>query len=70
MEWFVEKGGIVFTLGVGLAYANAATLLSSLAFTVFFMAKSGHEEDLLVANVPGYRDYRSSVPWRLIPYLL
>lgn len=63
-------GIIVFTLGVGLAYANAVTLLSSLAFTVFFMAKSGHEEELLVAELPGYRDYRSSVPWRLIPYLL
>ena len=64
------SGIIAFTLGVGLAYANPVTLLSSLAFTVFFMAKSGHEEELLVAHVPGYRQYRSSVPWRLIPYLL
>lgn len=63
-------GVILFTLGVGLAYANAVTLLSSLAFLVFFMAKSGHEEEMLVAHVPGYRAYRSSVPWRLIPYLL
>lgn len=63
-------GIIVFTLGVGLAYANPVTMLSSLAFTVFFMAKSGYEEELLVAHVPGYRDYRSEVPWRLLPYLL
>lgn len=63
-------GIIVFTLGVGLAYANPVTMLSSVAFTVFFMAKSGYEEELLVAHVPGYRDYRSAVPWRLIPYLL
>ena len=63
-------GIILFTLGVGLAYANAVTLLSSLAFLVFFMAKSGHEEEMLVAHVPGYRSYRSAVPWRLIPYLL
>ena len=64
------SGIIAFTLGVGLAYANPVTLLSSLAFTVFFMAKSGHEEDLLIAEVPGYRAYRSAVPWRLIPYLM
>ena len=63
-------GIITFTLGVGLAYANAATLLSSLAFVVFFMAKSGYEEDMLVAEVPGYRAYRSSVPWRLIPFVM
>lgn len=63
-------GIILFTFGVGLAYANVVTLLSSVAFVVFFMAKSGHEEELLVAGVSGYREYRSSVPWRLIPYLL
>ena len=61
---------IFFALGVGLAYANPVAMLSSVAFTVFFMAKSGHEEDMLVAEIPGYRQYRSDVPWRLIPYLL
>ena len=64
------SGIIAFTLGVGLAYANPATMLSSLTFFVFFMAKTGHEEDLLVQLVPGYRRYRSLVPWRLIPYLV
>ena len=64
------SGIIAFTLGVGLAYANPVTILSSIAFTVFFMAKSGHEEDLLVANVPGYRQYRSQVHWRLIPFVM
>ena len=64
------SGIIAFTLGVGLAYANPVTMLSSVAFAVFFMAKSGHEEDMLVAEVPGYRQYRSEVPWRLIPYVM
>ena len=64
------SGIIVFTLGVGLAYANPVTLLSSLTFFVFFMAKTGHEEDMLVELVPGYRRYRSLVPWRLVPYLV
>jgi protein-S-isoprenylcysteine O-methyltransferase Ste14 len=63
-------GIILFTLGVGLAYANPVTILSSLAFTVFFMAKTDHEERLLVQDVPGYRQYRSAVPWRLIPFVL
>ncbi len=64
------SGIIAFTLGVGLAYANPATMLSSLAFTVFFMAKTGHEEELLIRHVPGYRAYRSAVPWRLIPFVM
>ena len=64
------SGIIAFTLGVGLAYANPATLLSTVAFTVFFMAKTGHEEDHLIELVPGYTQYRSAVPWRLIPFLL
>lgn len=64
------SGIIAFTLGVGLAYANPVTMLSSVAFTVFFMAKSGHEEDMLVDQVPGYRAYRSAVSWRLIPFVM
>lgn len=64
------SGIIAFTLGVGMAYANPVTMLSSVAFTVFFMAKSGHEEDMLVEDVPGYRNYRSAVPWRLIPFVM
>ncbi|MGI9584964.1 MAG: methyltransferase family protein [Acidimicrobiia bacterium] len=64
------SGIILFTLGVGLAYANPVTMLSSLAFAVFFMAKTGHEEDMLVDSVPGYRAYRSDVHWRLIPFVV
>lgn len=64
------SGIIAFTLGVGLAYANPATMLSSLAFTVFFMAKTGHEEEMLIRHVPGYRAYRAAVPWRLIPFVM
>lgn len=63
-------GIIAFVLGVGLAYANLATVLTGIAFIVFFMAKTGEEEDMLIRNVPGYREYRSSVHWRLIPYVM
>jgi protein-S-isoprenylcysteine O-methyltransferase Ste14 len=63
-------GIIVFVLGVGLAYANPVVLLASVAFVVFFMAKTGHEEDMLVEKVDGYRKYRSDVPWRIIPFVM
>ncbi|MGI9584754.1 MAG: methyltransferase family protein, partial [Acidimicrobiia bacterium] len=55
------SGILLFTLGTGLAYANPVTMLSSFAFFVFFMAKTGAEEEWLVAEVPGYRTYRSEV---------
>jgi len=64
------SGIIAFTLGVGMAYVNPVTMLSSVAFALFFMAKSGHEESMLVAEVPGYRQYRASVHWRLIPFVM
>jgi protein-S-isoprenylcysteine O-methyltransferase Ste14 len=64
------SGIIVFTLGVGLAYANPVVLLTSFTFLVFFMAKTGSEEEMLVEKVPGYRSYRSDVPWRLVPFLM
>ena len=66
----IYSGIIIFTLGVGLAYANPVTLLSSVTFLVFFMAKTGYEEDLLVEHIPGYRQYRSAVAWRLFPFLV
>jgi protein-S-isoprenylcysteine O-methyltransferase Ste14 len=64
------SGIVVFTLGVGLAYANPVAILSSITFLVFFMAKTGREEEMLVEQVDGYRSYRSDVPWRLIPFVM
>lgn len=64
------SGIILFTLGVGLAYASPVAVLSSVTFLVFFMAKTGREEEMLVRSVEGYRSYRSDVPWRLIPFML
>jgi protein-S-isoprenylcysteine O-methyltransferase Ste14 len=64
------SGIVAFTLGAGLAFATPAAMLVSPAFLVFFMVKSGHEEEMLVVSVPGYRQYRSDVHWRLIPRFL
>lgn len=63
-------GIVVFTLGAGLAYANPVVVLSSVTFLVFFMAKTGREEEMLIAEVDGYRAYRRDVPWRLIPFFM
>lgn len=62
----------VFTggLGVGLALLNSAAVIVSLVFIPFFMAKSGFEEDRLVEHVPGYRAYRSAIPYRIIPWFM
>jgi protein-S-isoprenylcysteine O-methyltransferase Ste14 len=64
------SGIIAFTLGVGLAYANPVALLTSATFLVFFMAKTGKEEEMLVESVDDYRAYRSDVPWRLVPFVM
>ncbi len=64
------SGIVAFTLGVGLAYANPVAMLSSVTFLVFFMAKTGREEEMLVDTVDGYRAYRSRVPWSLIPFVV
>ncbi len=63
-------GIVMFTLGVGLAYANPVALLSSVTFLVFFMAKTGREEEMLVEKIDGYRLYRTDVPWRIIPFVM
>ena len=61
---------IVGTIGLALAALNPFALLSALVFIPFFMAKSGHEEDLLIERFPQYREYRSTVPYRLIPWVM
>lgn len=61
---------VLGTIGLALAALNPAALVVSLVFVPFFMAKSGHEEDLLMERFPEYREYRSTVLYRLIPWVL
>ena len=61
---------VLGTIGLALAVLNPAVLVVALVFVPFFMAKSGHEEDLLMERFPEYREYRSMVPYRLIPWVL
>jgi len=62
----VITGGV----GLGMAALNTAGVVVALTFIPFFMAKSEFEEDRLIERVPGYRGYRSAIPYRLIPWLL
>jgi protein-S-isoprenylcysteine O-methyltransferase Ste14 len=55
---------------LALALLNPAGVMVGLTFIPFFMAKTGFEEDRLVDEVPGYRDYRSAIPYRIIPWLM
>ncbi len=63
-------GVILGAVGLALAFANPAAVIVSLVFIPFFMAKTGFEEDRLVENVPGYRQYRSTIPYRIIPRVM
>ncbi len=61
---------ILGTVGLALATLNPTALVAGVVFVPFFMAKSGHEEDLLIERYPEYREYRSTVSYRLIPWVL
>ena len=63
-------GVILGSLGLALASANPAAVLVALVFIPFFMAKTGFEEEKLVENVPGYREYRSTILYRIIPKVM
>lgn len=64
-------GALCFgALGLGLAFLSPLGVIVSFVFPLFFMAKSGREEEHLVEALPEYRDYRSAVPHRLIPWVL
>ena len=63
-------GALLSAVGLALAFANPAAAIMSLTFVPFFGAKIGFEEDRLVENVPGYREYRSRIPYRIIPRVM
>jgi protein-S-isoprenylcysteine O-methyltransferase Ste14 len=64
------SGVVLFSLGVGLAYAKPTVLAISVAFLVFFAAKSRHEESMLVDFFDDYEAYQASVRWRIVPWIV
>jgi len=61
---------ILGAIGLALAALSPFALVAALVFIPFFMSKTGHEEELLIEHFPAYREYRSTVPYRLIPYVM
>jgi protein-S-isoprenylcysteine O-methyltransferase Ste14 len=61
---------ILGALGLALAFLSTAAAIVALVFIPFFMAKTGVEEDRLVEQVAGYREYRSAIPYRIIPWVM
>ena len=66
----IYGGVIIAATGLALMALNPWALMFALVFVLFFMAKTGHEEDLLTERFAGYREYRALVPRRLIPWIL
>ena len=63
-------GAILLSLGFTLILGSWIALLVTIAFIPFFFAKSRHEETLLEARYPSYREYRRRVRSRFIPWLV
>lgn len=64
-------GGVVLGfLGLSIGRGNVAAVLLSLLLVPFFVAKTTHEEKLLVGRFPEYVEYRNRVPRRFLPWVL
>ena len=61
---------VVGGVGLALVWLNTAGVLVALVFIPFFGAKTGFEEDGLAEHVSGYREYRSRIPYRIIPWVM
>jgi protein-S-isoprenylcysteine O-methyltransferase Ste14 len=62
-------GGLVFILGVPLALGSWWGLLTFIPLTVVIAWRLLDEERFLLNNLSGYREYRSKVKYRLIPFI-
>ena len=65
----VYSGVAAAAAGFSVLFSSWWSLGASLALAVFFHFKAVREETWLVARYPGYPDYMSRVPRRLIPWL-
>ena len=64
-------GGICLgASGLGLIDGNPLVITGAAALVAYLWAKSGREEQRLVAHLPDYAGYRSRVRRRLIPWVI
>lgn len=66
----IYGGLVVMAFGLALADLNVVAGLVAMVFPFFFMAKSDHEEALILEAMPEYAAYRARVTRRLIPWVL
>lgn len=64
-------GGVILGfLGLAIKGGNPLAVLVSLLLIPFFLAKTRHEEQLLVEQIPDYAEYRLRVRRRFLPWIL
>ena len=64
-------GGVILGfLGLAIKGGNVLAAVLALLLIPFFWAKTGHEERLLVAEIPEYAAYRDRVPRRFVPWIV
>jgi protein-S-isoprenylcysteine O-methyltransferase Ste14 len=64
----IYAGGILFFVGYGLAFSPWA-LAVAVVLAVVWGLKAIVEERFLVAQYPGYAEYMTRVPYRLVPFV-
>ena len=60
---------IFLCLAIGLVLGSWISFSLMLLYPVLILFRIRGEEALLEENLPGYRDYKAKVRWRLIPFL-
>jgi protein-S-isoprenylcysteine O-methyltransferase Ste14 len=61
------SGAILFFVGIPLLLSSGWGLAMSPLFVVLFAVRTGIEERVLIAGLPGYGDYTAQVRYRLLP---
>jgi protein-S-isoprenylcysteine O-methyltransferase Ste14 len=62
-------GGLLMTLGIPLALGSGWALLLWPPMAAVMVWRLIDEEKFLAENLPGYTDYRTATPYRLIPLI-
>ena len=60
---------ILMSLAIPLVLGSWISFLPMLLYPVIIIRRIHGEEALLEEGLPGYREYKQKVPWRLIPYI-
>lgn len=62
-------GGLLYSLATPLILGSVLGLIPAALTALLMIVRTALEDAMLTAELPGYRDYRSRVKHRLIPYI-